>query len=106
MQLIVGDKRVNVTVRAKDAMIVIIALKGEGLLKAGLPALLYRLTEPRRSLCSLSEHGEHGERATVRADRHNDTPKVSEQRATNPRQTRIPHQKTNIPTGTTQSTVI
>ena len=42
----------------------------------------------------------------VRADWYNDTPKVSEQRATNPRQTRIPHQKTNIPTGTTQSTVI
>ena len=43
MQLIVGDKRVNVTVRAKDAMIVIIALKGEELQNAGLPTLLYRL---------------------------------------------------------------
>ena len=55
MQLIVGDKRVNVAMRAKGAMIVIIALKGEGLLKAGLPTLLYRLIEPRRSLCSLGE---------------------------------------------------
>ena len=43
MQLIVGDKRVNVTMRAKDAMIVTIALKGEGLLKLGLPMSLYRL---------------------------------------------------------------
>ena len=58
MQLIVGDKRVNVTVRAKGAMIVIIALMGEGLLEAGLPTLLYRLVEPRRSLCSLGEHSE------------------------------------------------
>ena len=58
MQRIVGDKRVNVTMRAKDTMIVIIALKGEGLLKAGLPTLLYRLIEPRRSLCSLGEHSE------------------------------------------------
>ena len=41
MQLIVGDKRVNVTMRAKDAMIVIIALKGEELHMAGLPTLLY-----------------------------------------------------------------
>ena len=38
MQLIVGDKRVNVTVRAKGAMTVIIALKGEELHKAGLPS--------------------------------------------------------------------
>ena len=38
MQLIVGDKRVNVTMRAKGAMIVIIALKGEELHKAGLPS--------------------------------------------------------------------
>ena len=68
MQLIVGDKRVNVTVRAKGAMTVIIALKGEGLLKAGLPTLLYRLIKPRRSLCSLGEHGEHFVRAMVRAD--------------------------------------
>ena len=43
MQLIVGDNLVNVTMRAKDAMIVTIALKGEGLPKAGLPMLLYRL---------------------------------------------------------------
>ena len=43
MQLIVGDKRGNVTMRAKDAMIVIIALKGEGLLKTGLATSLYRL---------------------------------------------------------------
>ena len=42
MQLIVGDKRINVTMRAKDAMIVIIALKGEELHKAGLPRSLYR----------------------------------------------------------------
>ena len=55
MQLIVGDKRVNVTMRAKDTMIVIVALKGEDLLKSGFPTLLYRLTEPRRSLCSLGE---------------------------------------------------
>jgi len=41
VQLIVGDKRVNVTMRAKDAMIVIIALKGEEPHKAGLPMLLY-----------------------------------------------------------------
>ena len=33
MQLIVGDKRVNVTMRAKGAMIVIIALKGEELIR-------------------------------------------------------------------------
>ena len=38
MQLIVGDKHVNVTVRAKDAMTVIIALKSEELHKAGLPS--------------------------------------------------------------------
>ena len=43
VQLIVGDKRINVTMRAKDAMIVIIALKGERLLKGGLPTLLYRV---------------------------------------------------------------
>ena len=56
VQLIVGDKRVNVTMRAKGAMTVIIALKGEGLLKAGLPTSLYRLwNQPARS----SEHGEH-----------------------------------------------
>ena len=42
VQLIVGDKRVNITMRAKDAMIVIIALKGEDLHKAGLPKSLYR----------------------------------------------------------------
>ena len=41
MQLIVGDKRVNVTMRAKGAMIVIIALKGEELHKAGLSTSLY-----------------------------------------------------------------
>ena len=41
MQLIVSDKRVNVTMRAKDAMTVIIALKGEELHKAGLPISLY-----------------------------------------------------------------
>ena len=38
MQLIVGDKRGNVTMRAKDAMIVIIALKGEELHKVGHPS--------------------------------------------------------------------
>ena len=47
MQLIVGDKRVNVTMRAKGAMIVIIALKGEGLHKAGLLTSLYSRSDVR-----------------------------------------------------------
>ena len=42
MHLIVGDKRINVTMRAKEAMIVMIALNGEELHKAGLPKSLYR----------------------------------------------------------------
>ena len=45
MQLIVGDKHVNVTMRAKGAIIVIIALKGEELHKVGLPS---RCIEVRR----------------------------------------------------------
>ena len=47
MQLIVGDKRVNVTMKAKGAMIVIIALKGEELHKAGLPTSLYSRSDVR-----------------------------------------------------------
>jgi len=57
VQLIVGDKRVNVTMKAKGAMIVIIALKGEELHKAGLPS---RYIEIRwvnaRARCSFDEH--------------------------------------------------
>ena len=53
----VGDKRVNVTVRAKGAMIVMIALKGEELHKAGLPS---RYVEIRcvnaRARCAFDEH--------------------------------------------------
>ena len=58
MQLIVGDKRVNVTVRAKGAMTVIIALKGEGLLKAGLPTSLYKLWSQPAHCARSGEHGE------------------------------------------------
>ena len=47
VQLIVGDKRVNITMSAKGAMIVIIALKGEELHKAGLPASLYCRSDVR-----------------------------------------------------------
>ena len=41
MQLIDGDKRVNVTTVVKDAIVMIIALKGEELHMAGLLTLLY-----------------------------------------------------------------
>ena len=58
MQLIVGDKRVNVTMKAKGAMIVIIALKGEGLLKAGLPTSLYRLWNQPAHCARSGEHVE------------------------------------------------
>ena len=47
VQLIVGDRRVNVTLRAKGAMIVIIALKGEELHKSGLPTSLYNRSDVR-----------------------------------------------------------
>ena len=86
MQLIVGDKRVNVTMRAKDAMIVIIALKGEELHKAGLTRSLHRdplskcwcsvLVRRERVLsrwshararCSLDEHEHRAGRAVERA---------------------------------------
>ena len=53
MQLIVGDKRVNVTMKAKGAMIVIIALKGEELHEAGLPS---RYIEGQTSVILLLLH--------------------------------------------------
>ena len=65
MQLIVGDKRLNVTLRAKDAMIVIIALKGEEVHKAGLPRWLYR--SPLGALCHLPSRGGRGQRAEGRS---------------------------------------
>ena len=53
MQLIVGDKRVNVTVRAKGAMVVIIALQGEELHKAGLPSCYIEVRRVPPATCHL-----------------------------------------------------
>ena len=61
MQLIVGDKRVNVTMRAKDAMIVITALKGEELHKAGLPSRYIEVRRVPPATCHLV--GGRGQRA-------------------------------------------
>ena len=65
MQLIVGDKRVNVTVRAKGAMTVIIALKDEELHKTGLPTSLYS----RSDVCDPAPLGPRGAGSSGRAIR-------------------------------------
>ena len=73
MQLIVGDKRVNVTMRAKGAMIVIIAVKGEELHKVGLPKSLSRRLLVGCSCSLLSYEHEHISvqfLAMVRADQY------------------------------------
>ena len=57
MQLIVGDKRVNVTMRAKGAMKVMIALKGKELHKAGLPSCYIEIRWLYAcARCSFDEH--------------------------------------------------
>ena len=63
MQLIVGDKRVNVTMRAKDAMIVIIALKGEELHKSGLPSRYIEVRRVPPATCHL--FGGRGQRTAA-----------------------------------------
>ena len=63
MQLIVGDKRVNVTVRAKGAMTVIIALKGEELHKAGLPSHYIEVRWVPSATCPLVVAEGRGQRA-------------------------------------------
>ena len=65
MQLIVGDKRVNVTMRAKGAMIMIIALKGEELHKAGLPSRYIEVRRVPPATCHLV--GGKGQRAEGRS---------------------------------------
>ena len=68
MQLIVGDKRVNVTMRAKGAMIVIIASKGEELHKAGLPSRYIEVRRVPPATCHLvGGRGQRAGRAIERA---------------------------------------
>ena len=67
MQLIVGDKRVNVTVRAKGAMTVIIALKGEELHKAGLPTRYIEVRWVPSATCHLPPALSRGQRAEGRS---------------------------------------
>ena len=71
MQLIVGDKRVNVTLKAKDAMIVIIALKGRELHKAGLPSCFIEIRWVNAcARCSFDKHEHRAGRAVERAASH------------------------------------
>ena len=71
MQLIVGDKRVNVTVRAKGAMTVIIALKGEELHKAGLPSRYIEVRWVPSATCPLVVAEGRGQRAGRAIERAN-----------------------------------
>ena len=71
MQLIVGDKRVNVTMRAKGAMIVIIALKGEELHKAGLPSRYIEVRWVPSATCPLVVAEGRGQRAGRAIERAN-----------------------------------
>ena len=71
MQLIIGDKRVNVTMKAKGAMIVIIALKGEELHKAGLPSRYIEVRWVPSATCPLVVAEGRGQRAGRAIERAN-----------------------------------